>query len=249
MNAQNIYDDPNFLAGYLTLDRQVRGLDGAAEWPVLKTMLPSIVGRRVVDLGCGFGWFSRWAEQHGAETVVGIDVSSKMLQRARADTSSAAVDYRQADLDALELSAESADLVFSSLTLHYVMDIQRLINNMAGAVTPGGSLVFSVEHPIYSAPSSQQFEESDSGARIWPLDNYLVEGERVTNWFVDGVIKQHRTVATYVNAVIDAGFTLDRLIEWGPSAADVAANPALADDLHRPWFLLLSATLPNRPGT
>lgn len=38
--AQNIYDDSNFLAGYATLDRQVRGLDGAAEWPVLQSTLP-----------------------------------------------------------------------------------------------------------------------------------------------------------------------------------------------------------------
>lgn len=242
MNAQNIYDDPKFLAGYMTLDRQVRGLDGAAEWPALKTMMPPLNGRRVVDLGCGFGWFSRWAEQQGADTVVGIDVSSKMLERARADTSSTAIDYRQVDLDALELPSQSADLVFSSLTLHYVTDLQRLIKNIADAVAPGGAMVFSVEHPIYSAPSSQQFEESDGGARIWPLDNYLVEGERVTNWFVDGVIKQHRTIATYVNTVIDAGFTVDHLVEWGPSEADAAANPALVDDLHRPWFLLLSAT-------
>jgi len=53
MSAQNIYDDAEFLAGYATLDRQVCGLDGAAEWPVLQSMLPSLVASDVVDLGCG----------------------------------------------------------------------------------------------------------------------------------------------------------------------------------------------------
>ena len=34
--SQNIYDDPNFFAGYATLDRSVKGLDGAPEWPAIQ---------------------------------------------------------------------------------------------------------------------------------------------------------------------------------------------------------------------
>jgi len=245
MTAQNIYDDPEFLAGYVTLDRQVHGLDGAAEWPVLRSLLPVMDGRRTVDLGCGFGWFSRWADEHGAASVLGIDVSTKMLERARCETTSPTIDYQCADLDLVELVSASADLVFSSLTLHYVRDLDRLMSTVAESMVQGGSLVFSVEHPIYSAPTTQDFETSRNGDRIWPLDNYLVEGERVTSWFVDGVVKEHRTVATYVNTVIDAGFVLDRVVEWGPTADDVEAQPELADDRHRPWFLLLRATKPN----
>lgn len=242
MNAQNIYDDPEFLAGYQTLDRQVRGLDGAAEWPTMRSMLPPLAGKRVIDLGCGFGWFSRWAQGEAASSVLGVDVSARMLERARADTASDVVEYHQADLDELMLAEQSADVAFSSLAFHYVNDFGRLASTVAGALTPGGSFVFSVEHPIYSAPSSQRFETSEGGDRVWPLDNYLIEGERITSWFVDGVIKQHRTVATYVNSVINAGFTLGRLVEWGPAAGDVRANPSLQDDLHRPWFLLVAAT-------
>lgn len=244
MAAQNIYDDAEFLAGYVTLARQVRGLDGAAEWPVLASMLPDVADRRVVDLGCGFGWFSRWATEHGATSVLGIDVSTKMLDRARSETDATPIEYRCCDLDVLDLEPCSADLVFSSLTLHYVHDLYRLLVTIAESLAPGGSLVFSVEHPIFSAPTVQDFETRAGGRRFWPLDNYLVEGERVRHWFVDGVVKEHRTVATYVNTVIDAGLNVDRLVEWGPSADDVESRPELADDLHRPWFLLLSATKP-----
>lgn len=242
MAAQNIYDDPDFLAGYVTLDRQVHGLDGAAEWPALRDMIPDVAGRRVVDLGCGFGWFSRWADEHGAASVLGIDVSTTMLERATADTTSTTVEYRCADLDELELATDCCDIVFSSLTLHYVRRLDRLLSAIAPSIAPGGSIVFSVEHPIYSAPTTQDFETSDRGDRVWPLNNYLVEGERVTSWFVDGVVKEHRTIATYVNAVIDAGFGLDQIVEWGPSAEEVRAHPEGMDDRHRPWFLLLAAT-------
>lgn len=245
MAAQNIYDDPDFLAGYITLQRQVRGLDGAAEWPSLRSLLPDIGNRHVVDLGCGFGWFSRWANEHGAASVLGIDVSTRMLERARSQTTAESVQYRRCDLDELVLEVGSADLVFSSLALHYVHDLDRLISMAAMSLGSGGAIVFSVEHPIYSAPTTQAFETSANGDRIWPLDNYLVEGGRVRRWFVDGVITHHRTTATYVNTVIDAGLRVDSIVEWGPSADEVAARPELADDRHRPWFLMLRATKPG----
>ncbi len=246
MSAQNIYDNADFLAGYATLDRQVRGLDGAAEWPAIRSVLPSLAGRNVIDLGCGFGWFSRWAVENGAASVLGVDVSTKMLARARAESAGEAIEYRLVDLDQLELEPGSADHVFSSLALHYVRDLDRLMATVGSALRGGGSLVFSVEHPIYSAPTTQSFETSECGDRVWPLDNYLVEGERVRSWFVDGVVKQHRTVATYVNAVVASGLVIDRLVEWGPSAEAIEARPELADDVHRPWFLLLQATKPGR---
>lgn len=245
MTAQNIYDDPEFLAGYVTLDRQVHGLDGAGEWTDLRSMLPNVDGSRVVDLGCGFGWFSRWADERGAASVLGVDVSTQMLARARSQTSSPTVVYERVDLDLLDLDPQSTDLVFSSLAFHYVRDLDRLFSTVAESITPGGSFVFSVEHPIYSAPTTQEFHTSARGDRVWPLDNYLVEGQRVTNWFVDGVVKQHRTVATYVNTAIESGLTVKRLVEWGPTAEAVVKRPELADDLHRPWFLLVEATKPS----
>jgi hypothetical protein len=66
--AQNVYDDPDFFAGYSALPRSVQGLDGAPEWPSLQALLPDLAGREVVDLGCGFGWFSRWLRRPALPT-------------------------------------------------------------------------------------------------------------------------------------------------------------------------------------
>src|SRR3546814_11672431 len=92
--AQNIYDHPDFFAGYSQLPRQVRGLDGAPEWPAIRALLPDPGGRRIVDLGCGFGWASRWFREQGAASVLGLDLSRNMIARARADTADAAIQYR-----------------------------------------------------------------------------------------------------------------------------------------------------------
>ena len=87
---QNVYDDPDFFAKYSQFRRSVEGLDGAAEWPMLQSMLPGLAGQRVLDLGCGFGWFCRWAREHGAASVVGVDLSERMLARALIDDALAA---------------------------------------------------------------------------------------------------------------------------------------------------------------
>lgn len=151
--TQNIYDNEEFFEGYSRLPRSVEGLDGAPEWPALRAMLPDLRGRRVLDLGCGFGWFCRWARENGAERVLGLDVSMKMLERAQAETRDAAITYSKADMEQLELDPASFDLVYSSLALHYVVNLSRLMAQVHRCLVPSGSFVFSVEHPIYTAPA------------------------------------------------------------------------------------------------
>jgi len=239
--AQNIYDNEGFFAEYSRLPRSIDGLDAAPEWPALRAMLPNLHGKNVVDLGCGFGWFCRWARERGAAHVLGIDVSQKMLERAKSETHDPAITYVRADMERLELPAASFDLAYSSLAFHYLEDFRRLASTIHRALKAEGHLVFSVEHPIYTAPSKPGFVTNSSGRAMWPLDGYLDEGPRSTDWLAKGVIKQHRTVATYINTLVDAGFTISHLDEWGPTREHIAAHPDWADDHQRPPFLLMSA--------
>src|SRR5215470_9514155 len=109
--TQNIYDDDVFFRGYSLLRRSAEGLDGAPEWPALRALLPDLRVRRVLDLGCGFGWFCRWAREQGAATVLGIDVSEKMLARATEVTRDQAIVYTQADMEHLRVPPGSLELV------------------------------------------------------------------------------------------------------------------------------------------
>jgi SAM-dependent methyltransferase len=239
--TQNIYDNPEFFAGYSQLGRSVEGLDGAAEWPAMCALLPDLRERNVIDLGCGFGWFCRWAREHGAARVLGLDVSENMLTRARADTADAAITYEQVDLEHLDLPEASFDLAYSSLALHYVEGLTELLASVHRALKPDGALVFSVEHPIYTAPSNPGWSADADGHMTWPIDGYLNEGPRTTDWLTKGVIKQHRTIGTYLILLLRQGFTLTHLEEWGPTNAQIAARPALADERNRPPFLLVAA--------
>ncbi|UFS67389.1 class I SAM-dependent methyltransferase [Paracoccus denitrificans] len=239
--AQNIYDNPEFFAGYSQLPRQVLGLDGVPEWPAIRALLPEMAGRRVADLGCGFGWASRWFREQGAGSVLGLDLSSNMIERARADTADSAVDYRIADLETLELPAEAFDLVYSALTFHYIRDFGRLIRVIHAALVPGGDLVFTIEHPIFMAAEHPHWTQDENGRKTWPVNGYSIEGERRTDWFARGVLKQHRTLATTINTLLDAGFAPRRIVEFVPTPAQIEAMPALAEELERPMMLLVAA--------
>lgn len=240
--SQNVYDDGEFFANYAQLPRSLGGLDAAPEWPVIQELLPTMTGAGVVDLGCGFGWFSRWARAQGAASVLAIDLSENMLARARADTGDAAITYVRQDLEQLDLPQAGFDLAYSSLTLHYVVDLDRMLAVVHRALRPGGSFVASVEHPIALSPTHPDFIDGPQGDKVWPLDRYLIEGERIVDWLAPGVRKQHRTIEGYLAALWRAGFHLTDLREWGPSAAQRAEHPEWALEVHRPYFLLLAAT-------
>jgi SAM-dependent methyltransferase len=239
--TQNIYDNPQFYEGYSQLQRSVEGLSGAAEWPAMRVLLPDLRDLNVVDLGCGCGWFCRWAREQGAARVLGLDVSEKMLARARAASSDAGVTYARADLEKLELPEASFDLAYSLLAFHYIEDLTGLFANIHRALVTGGRLIFSIEHPIYMAPARPGWLLGADGREVWPLDGYLAEGPRTTDWLAKGVVKQHRTMGTTLNLLISLGFTVLHVEEWGPTDEQINTRPEWAKERERPIFLLIAA--------
>lgn len=242
--TQNIYDDAEFFEAYGRLERSIEGLNGAAEWPAIRALLPDLKGEEVLDLGCGYGWFCRWAREQGADRVLGIDVSERMLAKAAAMTRDEAITYRRADLEEWErlaLPEAAFGLVYSSLAFHYLRNLEGLLAAVYRSLVPGGSLVFSVEHPIYTAPADPGWKADASGRKTWQVDRYLEEGARSTDWLASGVIKQHRTLATYINLLLGTGFTLRHIEEWGPTPEQVAERPEWASERDRPPFLIVSA--------
>jgi len=240
--TQNIYDDPDFHAAYLRLPRSVSGLDGAPEWPSLRAMLPALDGARVLDVGCGLGWFCRWARGAGAGSVLGLDISARMLAGARAATADRAITYAQANLESAVLAEGSFDLAYSSLALHYIAGLDGLLAALARALVPGGVLVASVEHPAYTAPHKPGWLADAAGVPAWGLNGYLDEGPREVDWLGARVVKQHRTVAGWLAALGRAGFTLARLEEWAPSPAQLEKHPEWVNHRQIPNFLLFAAT-------
>jgi SAM-dependent methyltransferase len=242
---QNIYDNPEFFEGYRNLRQKDTGLNGALEVPALYAQLPELSGLTILDLGSGFGDFARYARRRGAQAVTALDVSEKMIAEATRLTSDDNIVYVHSSIEAFSFEPRSFDLVVSSMALHYIDDYPAVAKRVFTALRAGGKFIFSVEHPICTAHPVGWIRDTDGTALHWPIDAYQSEGERSTSWFIDGVVKFHRTVETYINTLIAAGFRLDHVGEPKPLAEFLPGRPSLKETLRRPPVLLLAATKPE----
>ena len=108
----------------------------------------------------------------------------------------------------------------------------------------GGALVFSIEHPITTAILGKRtgWLKDDTGKRIgWEVTDYSIEGERVSRWIVDGVVKYHRTLATTLNMLVESGFRIDRISEVYATVEGEVLDPRLLAERMRPPFLFVRA--------
>ena len=237
----NEYDNEVFFAQYAQMDRSKGGLATAGEWHQLKPLFPPLDGMAVLDLGCGYGWHCKYAAGHGAACVLGTDISQKMLEAARARNPGPSIEYRQAAMEDLRFPDSSFDVVLSSLAFHYVKDLGPLVRSISRWLTPGGSFVFSVEHPVFTAYGSQDWYYGPDGEILhFPVDNYYLEGPREAVFLGERVTKYHRTLTTYLDTLLENGFRLVRVVEPQPPE-DMMELPGMQDELRRPMMLLVSA--------
>lgn len=239
---ENKYDDERFFQQYSLMDRSVKGLPGAGEWHALREILPGFTGKRLLDLGCGFGWHCRYAMQHGALSALGIDISQKMIEGAWKRNALPGIEYRCMAIEDYDYPPGRFGVVISSLAFHYLESFEEVCKRVHRTLAAGGDFVFSVEHPVFTAHGSQQWEYDTEGRpRHWPVDRYFTEGKRETEFLGESVVKYHKTLTTYVNGLIRRGFEITELVEPQPDPAMFDRVEGMRDELRRPMMLIVSA--------
>lgn len=244
MSKQNIFDNSDFFDGYKSIRENPVNENNLFEVPSLMSMLPDLTGMEILDLGCGFGEHCIKYVEMGAKSVVGIDISSKMLEVAMAENSLPEIDYICMPMEDLELLGRQFDVVISSLAMHYVKDFRAVVQNIHSILRQGGFFVFSQEHPIctcYPKNHARWTKDLSGNKMFYNLSGYGLEGERVTTWVVDGVIKYHRMFSTIVNTLCESGFVIQKVEEPMPSEQVLKDYPQYGDLLFKPNFLLIKA--------
>ncbi len=239
---ENKYDDITFFNKYSRMDRSIKGLQGAGEWHEFKKMFPDLKEKIMLDIGCGFGWHCKYAVENGATQVVGIDLSEKMLERARIQNNDSKIEYIQCAIEDYTYPRNTFDIVISSLTLHYIESFDFVCQKVYQTLKKDGYFIFSVEHPIFTANGKEEWEyQTDGSIKCWPIDDYFQERMIHSNFLGEEVIKYHRTISSYINILLQNGFTLKKLIEPQPEEKMIEMNIAMKEELRRPMMLLISA--------
>ncbi|GAB2045930.1 class I SAM-dependent methyltransferase [Agathobaculum sp. TL06] len=212
---ENKYDDNIFFQKYSQMSRSQKGLAGAGEWETLKKMLPDFKGKRVLDLGCGYGWHCIYAMENGASSVVGVDISHKMLEVAKGKTHFPQIEYECCAIEDVDFPEESFDVILSSLAFHYVA--------------------------VFTAHGTQDWYYNEKGEILhFPVDNYYYEGKRTAMFLEEKVTKYHRTLTTYLNTLLSNSFIINQIVEPQPPE-NMMDIPGMADEMRRPMMLIVSA--------
>ncbi|MBQ2667789.1 MAG: class I SAM-dependent methyltransferase [Clostridia bacterium] len=216
------------------MSRSQYGLHGAGEWHQLEPLFPDLAGKAVLDLGCGYGWHCKYAADRGAASVLGIDQSERMLGEAIRRNTAAYIEYRVCSIGDYDYPAEAFDLVISNLVLHYIEDLDAVYRQVHRTLKAGGTFLFNIEHPTFTAGVRQQFAPDGT----WPVTDYYYPGERTTEFLGYTVKKYHHTLTQILNGLLQCGFAIEAVEEAMPPAEWQSQMP---EEMQRPMMLLVRA--------
>jgi ubiquinone/menaquinone biosynthesis C-methylase UbiE len=134
------------------------------EWYSYNNLLGNLNGLSVLDLACGEGFYSRRIKQKGADRVIGVDISTKMIELARQKDASAPlnIDYLVGDVLTLG-KIGNFDLVVASYLLNYAQNKEQLFHmcrTIADNLKPGGRFVSinnNPDQPVESYPACKKY--------------------------------------------------------------------------------------------
>lgn len=236
---KNIYDDAKFFDAYKQMTRSKDGLKGAGEWHQLQRIFPDVKGKRMLDIGCGYGWHSKYAIEQGAASVVAFDLSEKMIEEAKVRNADPNITYFVCDMEEYTYPVNTYDLVISNLVLHYVADLDTIFKKVFDTLRDNGQFLFNIEHPTFTAGVNQDWiYNEESEPQVWPIDNYFYSGERETIFLGQRVRKQHHTLTQILMGLLNAGFQIEIVEEAQPSK-EMMNLPEMKDEMRRPMMLLV----------
>ncbi|MCH5198292.1 MAG: class I SAM-dependent methyltransferase [Oscillospiraceae bacterium] len=241
MAKQNIYDNEVFFENFKNTREDKINFNDCIETPILFSMLPDMHNKKVLDIGCGMGQHARQYSDMGAESVLGIDISEKMLKYAKEHNSANNITYRQMAMEDIDRIGRQFDLITSSLVFDYIEDFDELMRKIYGLLKDDAELVFSMSHPMATAwdGTYDRFTRTDTGERLYAnISNYCVEGRRKVKWVVDDYELYHRTFSGLINSIIKADFIIEECQESHISDEMRRQYPAaFGGTIHRPDFV------------
>lgn len=243
---QNIYDHKLFFDEYNTMRQNKKGTSAndLIEIPTIRSLLPSLTNKKILELGCGFGENCSYFVKNGASYVLGIDISYNMINLAKEKNQNKKIEYKVLAMENIDELKEKYDLVVSSLAIHYVKDFDKLLKDVYDRLNDHGYFIFSQEHPIETATIlNAECNEKDNiyigNKNYFLVSDYNLNGKRIVNWNHCKVIKYHRNFSNIITSIVKSGFQIEEIVEPVPTPKILELKPKYKNQLDRPYFLFI----------
>ena len=212
--------------------------------PRMLALAGDVAGRRVLDLGCGEGAYSRELARRGAR-VTGVDGSGRLIEiaRQRAGAASLDIEYQCLNASALDGIAPGAfDLIVASMIFMNVEDYAGAIREAHRVLSPGGGLCMSITHPCFSAPVSDWVGGKGRVPRHFAVDRYferIAWEDRITTAFKTPTLRRHRPLEDYIGGALQAGFVLRNFQEPMTTDEELKASARFEHMKRIPYFVFM----------
>ncbi len=195
--------------------------------PALLSVLGSVRGRRVLDIGCGNGYLTRRFRRQGASRAVGVDASAASIRLARRREAARPTGAEFVHADAAHLRRfddGTFDRAVANMSLMDIRDARGTVHEAGRLLSAGGRFVFSIGHACFEidARSSWSIERVPYVETISRrVQGYRCERPVRVPWRVSEretayTTSYHRTLATYSRYLEDAGLGIVRMVEPAP---------------------------------
>jgi 2-polyprenyl-3-methyl-5-hydroxy-6-metoxy-1,4-benzoquinol methylase len=202
--------------------------------PHLFRLLGPVVGRRILDAGCGTGYLTRWLARQGAHAV-GVEPARPLYEycREREQAEPLGITYLPEDLVTLDHPPYDFDAVVASMVLMDIPDDEAAMRACFRHARVGGQVIIALSHPCFE-DNDKTFQEQ--GAVV--VREYFA-AYRIPQRYGDRI---HRPLSHYLNLIIQSGGVIQEVVEPQLNVKDVAQLPGAVRHAHVPGFVLVRAT-------
>jgi SAM-dependent methyltransferase len=230
--------------------------------PAFLEMLPNVNGLSGLDVGCGEGHNTRLVAKQGAR-MTAVDISRNFVRKAREAEQERPLGIRYELASAVDLpfEGENFDFAVAFMSLMDIPETERVLTEVFRVLRPGGFFQFSISHPCFDTPHRKNLRDETGYTYAIEVGDYFRgrEGE-VEEWLFSAAPPEGReglppfrtpvfmrTLSSWLNTLIEAGFVLERLGEPHPSDEAVSERPGLQDAQIVAYFLHVRARKPAGP--
>jgi 2-polyprenyl-3-methyl-5-hydroxy-6-metoxy-1,4-benzoquinol methylase len=218
--------------------------------PLTLELLGEVRGLRILDVGCGEGGYARELARRGAN-VVGVDGSPELVAVAKRRAAEAGqnIEHICANASSLEpIQPESFDSVLASMVLMDVEDYPSAVDQIWRVLVPGGTLLMSITHPCFSAPTSEWVRTESGEPRYFAVDRYferIAWADFITARFRRPVLRRHQPLQDFVGPLLERGFLLRDFREPSATREHLRRSERLRRLTRIPYFLFMSWQKPK----